>query len=536
MKRSRLPAMMLAVVSAMFVVLASLGIGSAAAQTADDDDTKGAPVPARVTSVDALGSTVEVAVFGVENDVPTAAVSVVEEGEEVAVRSVASTADLARQTEIVLVIDTNARSAQGEVLERVRTALSSYVEQLPDSTKVALISAGDSVIVKTKLTDDREHLLAEIDDLTMKGGSALYNGLTRAGQLFTTEPGLVRSVVVFSTGPDVGSDVTLIEAQVGIVQRGAQVVAVHYSRGDGPLASSAIETAGVQLLAESPNTIESAMDRALTLAGDRLLVSFDGSSESGSRGDVVLALGDATAEFSYPAGVLSTNPLQLSPEADPVSSGFALFNGSVGLYIAIGLAFVGITLGVWSIGSIATGSDASLEGMLSRYTDGSAEVDDADVEELIVQSALLQRAVTFSESFAEKRGFLARVEDLLERANLPVRAGEAMFMLAAITVLSAGFGLVLTKSFVAAFLLGFAATGISFFIVRFLGRRRFKTFERQLPDTLQLLAGTLRAGYSLPQGLEASPTRSPIPWARSSAGDDRGPPRSRPRGCPERSG
>ncbi len=38
-----------------------------------------------------------------------------------------------------------------------------------------------------------------------------------------------------------------------------------------------------------------------------------------------------------------------------------------------------------------------------------------------------------------------------------------------------------------------------------------RKFEKQLPDTLQLLAGTLRAGYSLPQGLEAVSKESAEP-------------------------
>src|SRR6185295_15409308 len=40
-------------------------------------------------------------------------------------------------------------------------------------------------------------------------------------------------------------------------------------------------------------------------------------------------------------------------------------------------------------------------------------------------------------------------------------------------------------------------------VVSFLANRRRKTFVSQLPDTLQLLSGTLRAGYSLMQGVEA---------------------------------
>jgi hypothetical protein len=40
-------------------------------------------------------------------------------------------------------------------------------------------------------------------------------------------------------------------------------------------------------------------------------------------------------------------------------------------------------------------------------------------------------------------------------------------------------------------------------VLDFLARRRRKQFETMLPDTLQLLASTLRAGYSLMQGVEA---------------------------------
>jgi tight adherence protein B len=51
--------------------------------------------------------------------------------------------------------------------------------------------------------------------------------------------------------------------------------------------------------------------------------------------------------------------------------------------------------------------------------------------------------------------------------------------------------------------LGLIAALIPPGVVNFLAARRKSTFLAQLPDTLQLLAGTLRAGYSLMQGIEA---------------------------------
>ncbi|MCJ7438845.1 MAG: type II secretion system F family protein, partial [Acidimicrobiia bacterium] len=42
-----------------------------------------------------------------------------------------------------------------------------------------------------------------------------------------------------------------------------------------------------------------------------------------------------------------------------------------------------------------------------------------------------------------------------------------------------------------------------FLVLEFRRKRRLRKFERQLPDTLNLLAGSMRAGFSFAQGLEA---------------------------------
>jgi tight adherence protein B len=57
-------------------------------------------------------------------------------------------------------------------------------------------------------------------------------------------------------------------------------------------------------------------------------------------------------------------------------------------------------------------------------------------------------------------------------------------------------------------IIGLVLAGVIFlylpvFIVSMLAKRRRRRFTSQLPDTLQLLAGSLRAGYSLVQGLDA---------------------------------
>jgi len=483
--------------AALTLTLLAVGVPASA------DDATPAPTPVKVTAVDASGpDRVQLAVIGAAAGVTADQVTVRSGDEDLTLEGVTTGSAAGVPREMVVVVDTNARGNDNQVLDTIKAQLLTVAQAPPAGLSMAVVSAGDSALVRTPMTSDPAKLTQAVDDLAARNGATLYNGVRRAADLFSDTPGVIRTVVVVSTGSDLGSDVTPKEAQVPLVANGIQVVSVRYDGGDDSLAGLAAATSGLDASVASPVDLSAAVATALTQATDRTLVVFQPPADGGSRVNIDLTVAGAATELSYPTGVVTVSPLQLKPQHHTDPTGFAFFRSSVGLYVSLVLAFVGIALGVWSLSSIMLASDSSLEGLLSRYADGRGEVPEADVEELIVQSALLKRAISFSEAFAEKRGFLVRVEDLLEKANMPIRAGEAMFALAAITLFTSLFGLLITRSFVAALLLAVFAVGTSFFVVKFLARRRFKKFERLLPDTLQLLSGTLRAGYSLPQGME----------------------------------
>ncbi len=88
------------------------------------------------------------------------------------------------------------------------------------------------------------------------------------------------------------------------------------------------------------------------------------------------------------------------------------------------MAFLGIGLTIFMMGSIFASGESTLDGLIARYATGGEDL--AEEESNIVQTALVQRAVEMSETFAEDRGFLLKIEELLERAKLPLRPGEAM--------------------------------------------------------------------------------------------------------------
>jgi tight adherence protein B len=118
------------------------------------------------------------------------------------------------------------------------------------------------------------------------------------------------------------------------------------------------------------------------------------------------------------------------------------------------------------------------------------------------ETAVVQQAVAVTSRIAEHYGFLTRVEALLEEADIPLRAGELLFYTPAFGILLFLLLAVLVGPLVG--LIGAVVLCVvPFAFLNNRVRARRLKFERQLPDTLTLLASSLRAGFSLMQGLEA---------------------------------
>lgn len=128
--------------------------------------------------------------------------------------------------------------------------------------------------------------------------------------------------------------------------------------------------------------------------------------------------------------------------------------------------------------------------------------------------AWLRRFASRAEEAAERRGLGRGIESLLEQSNLPLSAGEAVLLGVAVAGVA---GLIVALA--AESLLGGIAVVLGVLVllvlaVREAAARERRRFEAQLPDTLNLLATSLRAGYSLLQSIEAVAEQSPDPTGR----------------------
>jgi tight adherence protein B len=102
----------------------------------------------------------------------------------------------------------------------------------------------------------------------------------------------------------------------------------------------------------------------------------------------------------------------------------------------------------------------------------------------------------------------------LEQANIPMKPGEAIIAAILIAILTFVLVTAVTQAALWGIIAGAAVLALALLFVNNVAARQRKRFETQLPDTLNLLATSLRAGYSLLQAIEAVGEEAPDPTRR----------------------
>lgn len=154
--------------------------------------------------------------------------------------------------------------------------------------------------------------------------------------------------------------------------------------------------------------------------------------------------------------------------------------------------------------ALGPNNSEDLVSLLAPYTlspQGPRPQED-DVSWALLTLPHLRRLSLFFESLASRTSLGARLDKALGRAGLRVRQGELLTVWLVALVAVLGFGFALAGS-VGAVLVGILALAAPLGALQVLADRRAKLFASQLPDVLKLTASSLRAGFSLLQGLEA---------------------------------
>ncbi|MHB8669485.1 MAG: type II secretion system F family protein [Acidimicrobiales bacterium] len=171
------------------------------------------------------------------------------------------------------------------------------------------------------------------------------------------------------------------------------------------------------------------------------------------------------------------------------------------LLLAAGVVFA-VGLLVWAALRIFLPSASRLDQALAPYEPNASGPEGEGRGNSLVETSLLQRAAAATGRLAHRQGFSATLEQRLERADLPLEPGEALLLWALGTLLVGAAALVLKGPVIGLLATVFAGL-LPVGVTSFLSGQRKRKFTAQLPDMLQLMSGSLRAGFSLLQGVDA---------------------------------
>ncbi len=185
------------------------------------------------------------------------------------------------------------------------------------------------------------------------------------------------------------------------------------------------------------------------------------------------------------------------------------------LLVAAGVLGLGLAV-VLMTGDRRGRIERRLGGLLEEPTPEGEDEDEAFVpkgDQALAETALLQRMVGITGQLAERAGLLTRTEDALEQADLPLRPPEALFFYFAGLFVVGVLGL-LVLPIPMALGLALLAGVVPVIVLHRRRRNRLSEFQAQLPGTLNLLSGSMRAGFSFAQGLESVANEASQPTRR----------------------
>ncbi len=446
---------------------------------------------------------VKVTVLWTGNPTDLSRMSLRENGAERKVASLVDLRETGRRLATVVVIDLSGSMNDNGVLTSTKEAVSEMARNLPEGDQIAIVSFSNDAHVETAFTSNADQVQTALDGMAAPsdGRTAMYDGIRKAVSLFETRPGLQPNILLVTDGKDDVSSAVLNDARASVASSGAAFFAVQLTHKDevdsGAIRSIIERTGGAAFSGSSDSEIGQAFTDVMTTMRSQFVATFESEVDQGAV-DITVSVGGQEQAASFVAGGKAEGASTAQVIKTKKAFGPEFLRSSP--IVPVLLAGLAIGLLVYAVVNLVGSRNDGLNSVLSPYIDGGPIVDEADGS--LAQTALLQRAVEMTEDFAERQGFLEKVSSLLERADLPLRAAEALFFYVAgvlLVSLMGIFGLGLLPGLITAIL----AALLPLAVVNFIAGRRSRQFVAQLPDMLHLLSGSLRAGYSLMQGVEA---------------------------------
>lgn len=483
--------------------VATLVLGAATVVGAED----GRVPTLEIRSVDARGATVAVDVMRTGDTSPK------DLQVEVAGKKVTPTVEkfvaADRWSDVVVVLDNSEPVTNGPV----QIAKEQIAQLAPGTSgvgRLGVVTVGGGARVIAPLTTSAATVKDNLRPVSPGGSAALWDGVVKAAEMLGTTPSSTHQIVIVSGTSDAGSAARFATAQDAVRRSGAAVHVLALGGGspDLPALDRLVGSAGGSLQVGSSNDFARQFGVVASQIAGHYRITFAAPTFDGDEIGLRLTWGDAEAKAGFEPGRLTVGADALRSTLGEQGFLDRLLGSAFTKWLIVLLGTASILMLMYSIAMLVTRRRDRLDFALRHYDayaldEDGYDTDASDASAAVKKVRFLRKAVDLTGDLAQRQGILAKTEELLERADLPLRPAEALFFYVAGAVVAAVAALILSGDLLVLLMVLLIALIAPNYIVKFRASRRKKRFVRQLPDMLTLLAGTLRAGYSISQGFDA---------------------------------
>ena len=418
----------------------------------------------------------------------------------------------------VLVMDLSG-SMEGAPLVEATAAAIGFVDRMPDDSDIALIAFGTGVQVVSEFGSSRDDLRESIRGLELAGNTALNDALIAAADLIGQRPEVRKLIILLTDGGDTVS-VAPRSAAIGALSALDVVFYAIELQGAGldsaALAELTAAADGQVIEADDAVALAEIYDAIATQVVSQHIVEYDTTRSGATVLDVLVTVDGVTYASSMtlqlpsssdaPAPA-STTPGASTPTTPPAAGpqppiAIAPAPGVLGeaWTLAAGVVLLGFTL------FIVTSFALSTDGGRRRLS----LLDDEHAGEDNILKRIYRRLSAAIEATFARSSRAKGLAHSLDAAGIALKPGEFALLVALAVMGALGVGLASGEPMRGLLLAVVAGVLPRLLISRRAGKRR-RAFGDQLDGTLQLLAGSLRAGYGLTQALDAVAAESPTP-------------------------
>jgi tight adherence protein B len=410
--------------------------------------------------------------------------------------------------EIVLVLDASG-SMKGSPIIDATNAANTFIDEMGGSDRIAVIGFSDEAFIYSNFSSNKQQLKNSISQVAAAGETALFDGIIKGLEQFNNSNEIThRYLIVLSDGKDTASfsnvgDVIQKSKEKNVIVYSIALLSKDFDSKD--IGQISKEAGGELLTTTNSQDLAGFYSLISQKIRNQYKISYISTKPRTENIDIGIAIKKSnindSIKITYPNPFYTYSASKVI--GDPLTDTRYAFAGIWWFKpVIFALVFVSVTLLIYLISTIMVRNKKDLKSKTDFYVNSAMnKILEAELDEKEKKKSTLSRLSGFISKISSGRRFGELFEQKLRRAGMNLKGTEFIFIHLTIVIISTLVTFLLTKNISLMVMIVMVVIFLPFLFINFKTGQRLKKFNEQLPDTLQLVEGALKAGYSLNQSL-----------------------------------